>query len=81
MPCVHFDRITYIFVVTDRADALSLCTECAFNMTTLTLGLQVSRNFFRQRSDFCKSGFADIAFEQIRGKGEGRSEERCAAKD
>jgi hypothetical protein len=78
---VHIDSMIYVFVITGSADALSLCTECSFDMATLTLGLQVSRDLFRQRSDFCKSGFADVAFEQVRGKGEGRSEERCAAKD
>jgi hypothetical protein len=76
----HIDRTTYVSMVTSCTDALSLCTECAFNMATLTLGLQVSRDRFRQRSDFCKRGFADIAFEQVCGKGESRpSEKRCAA--
>lgn len=54
---------TYISMITSGTDALRLCTECAFDMATLTLGLQVSRDFLRQRSNFCKCGFADIAFE------------------
>ena len=79
---VGFHRATYISAVTSGTDALGLCTECTFDIATLTLGFQVCRDPFRQRSDFCECGFADIAFEQVCGKGESHQcEKRCATKD
>ena len=67
-------------MIASDTDPLGLCTECTFNMATLTLSLQVSRDCFRQRSDFCKRSFADIAFEEARGEGKGwPSEKRCTA--
>ena len=72
---------TYVFMVASDADALSLSIECTFDMATLALDLQVSRNLFRQGGDLCECVWADIAaFEQVRldvalkdvrGEGEG----------
>lgn len=76
---MHVDGRTYVFMVASDTDALSLCIECTFNVATLTLDLQVFRDPFRQSSDFCKSGFANIACEQIRGKGEGGPREKRRA--
>jgi hypothetical protein len=59
-------------MVTSGTKALGLCIERAFNVAALLFRLEVSCYFFRQSSDFCKSGIADIAFQQIRGKGQGR---------
>jgi hypothetical protein len=76
------DRIAYIFVVPSGTDGLSLCIECTFDVASLLLRLEVPCYLLGQSSDFRKSGIADIAFEQVRGKGQSRQrEKRCAAKE